>query len=1075
MKLRSRFSRRGGRNTRVINQACQIETLERRTLLATIAGTVFNDLNGNGTQDAGEAGVADWQVFVDLNNNFVRDAGEARVFTDANGNYIIGGFSAGEVDLAQIVKQGWVESDPGPREGLTVTVANVGDALTGKNFAIRQAIVGGRVYQDFNQDGVRQGSEPGLGGVTITIGTASTLTSGSGIWGFADIADGTYTATQSSVSNYVFTVPVSGSQTVEADAGEAHVNYNFGNVPLRNISGTVVNDLNDNVARDAGEPGLAGWTVFVDYNGDTVVDAGEQSAVTGAGGTYTLSGIRPGSYFVRAVPQAGFKLRPAAVVASPSGFGDATGIDFVPSAKGRITGNLWYDINGNGIEDAGEPAQVGWGVFLDTDNDGVKDAGEAQATTDSTGKYLFTNLTPGAYKVRSLIPANWSDQPTNRPTNLYSPNTTGGSVITDKDFGYVPAASVAGFVFDDTDADGVMDAGETGTAGATIFADADSDGVLDAGERTTTSGADGSYKLWSLPAGTYRIDFVPQSGSVKSTGTPDFFDVTLTTGEAVTGRNFGTTVAPGTIAGTVFRDLNSNGAQNAGELGIESVRMFIDTNSNGVFNAGEVSDLTDASGNYSITGLVAGTYRLTIELPSGFTVTAPTTAFTNVVLATAQTVDRDFSIVNLASGTIAGTVFNDANSNGAQNAGELGIQNVRMFIDANSNGVFNAGESTAVTDASGNYSITGLVAGTHRLTIELPAGYQVTAPTTAFTNVTLTTGQSADRDFSIVQPGNSEIRGFVFDDANSSGAFGDDPGDAALPGRQVFIDLNNNGVFNSGVDIATTTDGTGTFNFTGLTAGTYKVYLTLNPGEVQTGTPATLFYTVTLGISQIGDNNNFSILTPGSGSIAGFVYLDGNQNGSFGDPGDTVQPGRQMFIDRNNNGTFQSGTDTGVLTDGTGTFQFTNLPAAQYKVYLVLNPGETATGATPPFYTIDLGRNQNLTGANFSIFDPGSDASIAGFVWLDADANSLFEVPPDSVVTGRQVYLDANDNGTFDAGEEEATTDGTGTFHIVGLAAGTYKVRVTLVGGETPDPAFRTIVLSPHETRTGADFRVVTT
>ena len=38
----------------------------------------------------------------------------------------------------------------------------------------------------------------------------------------------------------------------------------------------------DGAAREAGEPGLPGWTIYVDYDNDGVKDANEPSAVTGA-------------------------------------------------------------------------------------------------------------------------------------------------------------------------------------------------------------------------------------------------------------------------------------------------------------------------------------------------------------------------------------------------------------------------------------------------------------------------------------------------------------------------------------------------------------------------------------------------------------------------------------------------------------------------------------------------------------------------------------------------------------------------------------------------------------------------
>jgi hypothetical protein len=54
-----------------------LETLEWRALLAgdaSLAGTAWDDANGNGLRDAGEAALAGIGVFLDLNANGVHDA-----------------------------------------------------------------------------------------------------------------------------------------------------------------------------------------------------------------------------------------------------------------------------------------------------------------------------------------------------------------------------------------------------------------------------------------------------------------------------------------------------------------------------------------------------------------------------------------------------------------------------------------------------------------------------------------------------------------------------------------------------------------------------------------------------------------------------------------------------------------------------------------------------------------------------------------------------------------------------------------------------------------------------------------
>ena len=62
---------------------------------------------------------------------------------------------------------------------------------------------------------------------------------------------------------------------------------------------------------------------------------------------------------------------------------------------------------------------------------------------------------------------------------------------------------------------------------------------------------------------------------------------------------------------------------------------------------------------------------------------------------------------------ITGMVFDDANFNGAFDAGEGGISGQVIYLDANNNGALDAGEASTVTDANGLYSFPGLAPGSY--------------------------------------------------------------------------------------------------------------------------------------------------------------------------------------------------------------------------------------------------------------------------------------------------------------------------------------------------------------------------
>lgn len=77
-----------------------------------ISGTNWNDINNNGLQDSGEAGLADWTIYLDGNQNGQLDAGEISTTTNANGNYTFTGLNAGTYTVARIQQTSWTPTFP---------------------------------------------------------------------------------------------------------------------------------------------------------------------------------------------------------------------------------------------------------------------------------------------------------------------------------------------------------------------------------------------------------------------------------------------------------------------------------------------------------------------------------------------------------------------------------------------------------------------------------------------------------------------------------------------------------------------------------------------------------------------------------------------------------------------------------------------------------------------------------------------------------------------------------------------------------------------------------------------------
>ncbi|MBL7813721.1 MAG: hypothetical protein JNL70_01860, partial [Saprospiraceae bacterium] len=181
----------------------------------------------------------------------------------------------------------------------------------------------------------------------------------------------------------------------------------------------------------------------------------------------------------------------------------------------------------------------------------------------------------------------------------------------------------------------------------------------------------------------------------------------------------------------VWEDLNANGVQNAGEPGISGVTVTLTgTDINGkIIN---LTQTTDASGFYLFQNLTPGIYTVTFTKPNGY---LPT--IRNIGLDSLDS-DADLTTgqapsVNLASGevnltidagyiryaTIGDYAWLDCNENGIQDVGEQPLPNVPVTLT----GIDGTGATVnrnTITDATGKYAFTNLIAGRYVVTFGFP-------------------------------------------------------------------------------------------------------------------------------------------------------------------------------------------------------------------------------------------------------------------------------------------------------------------------------------------------------------------
>ena len=324
--------------------------------------------------------------------------------------------------MTEILPVGWdVSPTYDTRQTVAVTAGEVSLAGDFANFTVLNGSIRGTVWNDLNRNSLRDVNsltgaylDPGLANWTIYLDLnrnrladptePTTLTDPNGNYAFADLQVGEYQVMEVLPTGWEASPTFGDNHTVFVYSGAESVAPDFANYNLAvstpgTVSGTVWNDLNANGVRDLNsttgafsDPGLSGWTVFVDVNSDRILNAGEPQATTTANGTYTLTGVLPGTVTILVQPTAGWRATAPLTISLRSG-DTVNGLDFGEAElrDSSIRGTVYADTNRNLTHDGGEQGLGGITLYLDLNNNAALDADEPQAQT-STDLYY----TPGA-------------------------------------------------------------------------------------------------------------------------------------------------------------------------------------------------------------------------------------------------------------------------------------------------------------------------------------------------------------------------------------------------------------------------------------------------------------------------------------------------------------------------------------------------------------------------------------------------------------------------------------------------------------------------------------------------------
>ena len=754
-----------------------------------------------------------------------------------------------------------------------------------------------------------------------------------------------------------------------------------------------------------------------------------QSVATNVYGQYTLYYATSGTkvitetnlpFFVSTTPD----LIEANAVAgssgsSPEDFGDLLGI--------RVSGQVFNDINVNGVNDveAGVAGAIvsSVGTSYATSSSGVY---TLYISADDLGSFVIAESDPLGYVSTNAVPGNGLvrvDANTLSITNLIS-----GSVYLDNDFGDVAAINaitVSGQVWNDNGlcagclANGVRDAGEPGLAGALVSA---STGL------SQTTSSTGNFLLYAPPGQIITVSETNPDSYVSTQAIPgndavkydnDTIIVDSLPGNSTSSNNrfgdvLGSDVA--VITGTVFADTLTNGQMDAGETGLPGVLVSLEIEDGNV-----ITIPTDSFGRYQFAVAPGTNVRIVSSGPGGgYYPTTPESIFVR------PTTSGLFPNVNFgynddsSIGVIYGQVFDDINSDGQVDFGELGLSGAVISLTLDSN-IIGSVTTTSNGLIAGTFVFTTSQAGTHALFELNPPGYRSTTPDNL--NVQVALGSSHYVDFGDTNSVSyATVYGTAFDDVDGNGS--QDASEVGLPGVLISVTIGTEPY------VLTTTSktyGQYTYGFDLTEQGYHAVseedpalpgYRSTTPDEINIYTVANHSYIINFG--DVSSTAEFA-------TIMGIVFDDVSDEG-VRDISELGIP--NVLISLSNGVTTTTGLN-GAYSLVVGNMGHTKITEIDPNGYHSTTPNEVTVPVTDwNTYQVDFGDSSNIYVSSFfgTVFRDDNvngirDATEIGLSGVTVAITDTFVGLPAPYVTNQwgQFTFPIENTGVYTVSENDPT------------------------------------------------------